>query len=99
MGRLDYQILSTLRRNEAYKKLTQLWLEDVSAIETKRDVAASKCNELSWRYYAGLEKGYKQAILRLEVELARLEEEGKDPSQPSDTIEKLLSEVRGDDKP
>lgn len=97
--RIDFQVLVGLRKSEAYKKLMMLWMQDVSAIELKRDGAAGRNQESAWRYYAGMEKGYKDAILKLDVEIARLEEAGSDPSQPSETIEKLLSEVRGDKQP
>lgn len=97
--RIDFQVLVGLRKSEAYKKLMVLWLQDVSAIESKRDAAASRSQESAWRYHAGVERGYKDAILKLDVEIARLEEIGKDSLKPSETIEKLLAEVRGDDKP
>ena len=92
--RMKYQLLQTLKNNQAYRELQNLWIEDVSDIEIKRDAVASKKNEDYWRYYAGLEKGYKKAIIRLDIELAKLEEAGNDPTQPSETIEKLLGELK-----
>ena len=99
MSSADFQMLVGLRKSAVYQKLMVLWMQEVSGIEAKRDAAAGRSNESAWRYYAGIEKGYKQAMLTLDVELARLEEDGKDVTKPSETIERLLSEVRGDDQP
>ncbi len=96
--RENYQLLSTLEKSDAYKKLMILWMEDLTEIEVKRDVAAAKGQESGWRYWAGQEKGYKRAMMRLNVELSRMEEEGgEEPlNKPSEMIEKLLAEARGE---
>lgn len=96
--RIDFQMFVGLRKSEAYKKLFALQMRDVSAIEAKRDAAAGRSQESAWRYYAGIEKGYKDAMIKLDVEIARLEELGNDNTKPSEKIEKLLAEVRGDEQ-
>lgn len=75
----------------------ELWIEDVTAIEEKRDRCASRNSEMNWKYHAGLEKGYKQCMMRLAGELALIESEGGEVAEePSAKIEKLLSEARGE---
>jgi hypothetical protein len=96
--RETFVLLSTLAKSPAYAKLMQLWILDVTEIEAKRDSVAQKTNsELSWKYHAGLEKGFKKAMMRLSEELASMEEEGGNVmDQPSEKIERLLSEARGE---
>jgi len=93
----DLVLLTALKSHPAYKRLQELWLEDISEIETKRDLSAARGQESAWRYWAGQEKGAKRLMVRLDIEIERLKEEGADPSNaPSEIIEKLLSEARGE---
>ncbi len=94
MSREDFQLFSTLEKSPGYKKLTLLWMDDLTEIEIKRDAAASRGQESAWRYWAGQEKGYKRAMMRLNQEIALLQEEGGPREGPSEMIEKLLSETR-----
>jgi hypothetical protein len=94
--KFDFQMLCKLRDSEAYKKLMALWLETITDIESRRDVAASRGQESAWRYYAGQEKGFKRAMMLLDEKISQLEADGGDPSdQPSEQIERLLDEARG----
>lgn len=95
--RATFAMLQTLSKSPAFAKLVELWVVDVTKIEASRDGAASRGQESSWRYWAGLEKGYKRAMMRLQEELSRMEEEGGDIAQePSEKIQRLLSEARGE---
>jgi len=97
--RATFTLLSTLIKSPGYAKLMQLWTTEVTEIETKRDSAASRGQESAWRYSAGREKGYKEAMMCLAKELLRMEDEGGDVlDQPSEKIERLLSEARGETK-
>jgi hypothetical protein len=90
-------LLSTLAKSPGYMKLMELWIQEVTEIEAKRDSAASRGQESAWRYFAGQEKGFKRAMVRLNEELVKMEEEGGDIAQePSEKIERLLSEARGE---
>lgn len=95
----DFQMFSVLEKSEAYKRLMVLWMQDLTDIESRRDSSASRGQESAWRYWAGQEKGYKRAMMRLNQELTVMEEDGGETlAQPSEMIEKLLSEARGDKK-
>lgn len=95
----DFQRLLSLKDHAGYKELQDLWVQEISNIEAKRDSAARRSNESAWRYWAGQEYGYKQAVLRLELELAKIEEDELSlGTTPSEKIEKLLSEARGEPK-
>jgi hypothetical protein len=86
-----------LSESPAYKKLVEMWMQDVAVIEEKRDKCAARSNESSWRYHAGLEKGFKMCMMRLQAELTEIESEsGEIMEEPSAKIEKLLSEARGE---
>lgn len=93
----DMTVLLKLEESVGYKKLMVLWMQDLTEIEGKRDNAASKGQESAWRYWAGVEKGFKRAMMRLNQEISVMEEEGGDTlNEPSEMIQKLLSEARGD---
>lgn len=95
----DFQLLNSLKNHAGYKRLQELWLEEISDIEAHRDSAASRGQESAWRYQAGQEKGAKRIAMRLEVELAKLEDEGGEVAEkPSEVIEKMLAEARGEQK-
>ena len=95
----DYQLLSSLKIHSAFKALMLLWLDDVTEIEAKRDSCAGRGQESAWRYWAGQEKGYKRAMTRLDEGLARMDQEGGEVmEEPSEIIEKLLNESRGEKK-
>ena len=95
----DAQRFLSLRDHHGYKELQLLWMQDISEIEAKRDSAASRGQESAWRYWAGLEKGYKKAVMRLEVEIAQIEDDAPDSLEtPSEKIETLLAEARGEKK-
>jgi hypothetical protein len=97
--RATFQLLKTLANSEGFKKLMGLWMLEVSEIESRRDSAAQRSQESAWRYFAGQEKGYKKAMVRLAEELSKMEEEGGDfANEPSEKIERLLSEARGETK-
>jgi len=91
----NYALLASLVENPAYRALQEEWVKKVSKIEENRDRAAARGSESAWRYYAGIEKGFKQAMLTLESELAFLEKDGRE-DQPPIEIEQLLSEARGE---
>lgn len=94
-----YQQLIALKNHAGYKKLFELWMQKATDIESRRDIAASRGQESAWRYFAGLEKGFKQAMTQLDETLLAMEEEGGEIAQePSETIERLLKEARGDMK-
>lgn len=95
----DVQRYIALRGHHGYKDLQLLWMQDISDIEAKRDAAASRGQESAWRYWAGLEKGYKKAVMRLELEIESMNDEAPDSLQaPSEKIETLLAEARGEKK-
>ena len=91
----DAQRLMALKAHAGFKELQELWIRDITAIEAKRDNAAKRGNESAWRYYAGLEAGYKQAVMCLELELSRMDEDASVAEAPSEKIETLLAEARG----
>lgn len=93
-------LFKSLKNNPAYKELQFLWLEDISEIEAKRDVSASRGQESAWRYAAGQEKGAKKIVTRLDEEIMRLEDLGGDTKdEPSEVVARLLDEARGESKP
>lgn len=95
--RTDFEVLNALEKSEGYKRLMMLWMEDLGDIETRRDAAASKGQESGWRYWAGQEKGYKRAMMKLSAEMALMETDGGETvEQPSDVVERLMSQVRGE---
>lgn len=97
--REDFEVLSRLEKSEGYKRLMLLWMEDLGEIEAKRDSAASRGTEGAWRYFAGQEKGYKRAMMKLSAEIGKLDESGSDTvEQPSELIDRLMSEARGEKK-
>ena len=99
MGHREFQLLATLKTSAGYKALEEEWLTILSAIQARRDVAASRGQESAWRYYAGLEKGAKQIMMCLEEVLLRMEQEGGGiAEEPSEKISRLLEEARGEKK-
>lgn len=97
--RAEFEVFTELQHSDGYKRLMLLWMEDLTEIETKRDTAASKGQESAWRYQAGIEKGYKRAMMKLNEVLIKMDEDGGDTvDKPSAMIEKLLSEARGEQK-
>lgn len=97
MNNSTYTLLASLIKDPRYKVLQEEWIKAVSKIEENRDRAAARGAESAWRYYAGMEKGFKNAMLTLEVSLAALESDEQE-GKPSELIEKLLSSAAGETK-
>lgn len=92
----DIQLFTALERHAGYQALEELWRIEISGIEAKRDNAAKRGNESSWRYWAGLEYGYKKAVMKLREEILRYGNEESLEEKPSEKIEKLMAEARGE---
>lgn len=94
--------LKGLVNHPGFPILQALWLEQITKIEEARDKAAGKGSETAWRYWAGQEKGAKiiatshvRAIEKMESVQMDVEQE-RTVTKPSETIEKLLAEARGE---
>ena len=95
----EEKALLSLKDHLGYKELQLCWIKDITEIEGRRDSAASRGQESAWRYQAGIEKGYKKAVMKLEEEIMRLtEEEGNALRGPSDEINELMENARGENK-
>lgn len=91
----EANLLAALETHAGYKLLEQLWLEDISEIEEKRDQAAKRGNESAWRYWAGMEKGAKQLMVKLKVTLALWDSESDEESD-SERLTRMAKELKGD---
>lgn len=92
----NVNLLAALETHAGYKILEQLWLEDISEIEEKRDNAAKRGNESAWRYWAGMEKGAKQLMVKLKVTLAAWESESTEEDD-QERLMRMAKELKGDD--
>lgn len=90
----DYIALKSLESNNGYLALQDLWRERFSEIQAKRDRAASRGQESAWRYAAGVEKGFQEAVMTLAIYLQSIDTEDETNSS-NEKIEKMLSEIRG----
>ena len=91
----DANLLAALETHAGYKILEQLWLQDISEIEEKRDQAARRGNESAWRYWAGVEKGAKQLMVKLKVTLAEWELESTEEDD-QERLLKMAKELKGE---
>lgn len=91
----EANLLAALEKHIGYKLLEQLWLEDISEIEEKRDQAAKRGNESAWRYWAGMEKGAKQLMVKLKVTLAEWEAESTEEDD-QERLTRMAKELKGD---
>lgn len=76
--RAELMQLIQLQSHPGYKQLESIWMEKVSEIEEKRDSVASRNGQYSqdsWKYQAGIEKGFKMAMLTLKFALIEMEQE------------------------
>lgn len=95
--RNTYIILNQLMSHPGWKVLEELWLEEVTSIEDGRDKAAKRGSETAWRYWAGMEKGFKSAIIQPKIILARMEMD-EDNSRAENKVADLIQEL-GEVKP
>lgn len=93
--RREANLLAALETHAGYKVLEQLWLEDISEIEEKRDNAAKRGNESAWRYWAGMEKGAKQLMVKLKVTLAEWESESTEEDE-QERLMRMAKELKGE---
>jgi hypothetical protein len=89
----DYFDLKALEKSAGYQKLQALMIHQVSEIEKARDKAASKGSESAWRYWAGVEKGFKLAMTALPRALAEIEQKDDDLREET-SIDKMLEEMK-----
>lgn len=90
----DYVALKSLESNNGYLALQDLWRQRFSEIQAKRDRAASRGQESAWRYAAGVEKGFQEAVMTLALYLQSVDS-SDETSQTNERIDKMLSEIRG----
>lgn len=96
----DYFDLKALQNSIGYQKLQALWAHEGNRIMDSTLKAAAKGQESAWRYYAGQMKGFDIAITHLERALLQMEKEGEAAaSEPQQSTEDLLRELRGEPKP
>jgi hypothetical protein len=93
----DYIELTSLRDDPRYKRLQGLWMQRVTEIEAKRDSAAGRGAESAWRYFAGQEKGYKAAMMEIDLAVLQLETENENVKGET-SYDALLDEIRGTKK-
>lgn len=89
----DYIDLKSLEKLTGYQKLEALWILQVSKIEEKRDSAGSKSQESAWRYWAGMEKGFKLAMTARQRAIADMEQKENDLREES-VADKILEEMK-----
>lgn len=92
----DYMDLKMLQGLRGYQKLQALWAHEGARIMASLQNAASKGQESSWRYYAGIAKGFDLAITHLERALIQMEKEGDIDSPATRTVDELLKDIRGE---
>jgi hypothetical protein len=91
----DYTNLRSLESNNGYLALQDLWREKFAEIQAKRDRAASRGQESAWRYAAGVEKGFQEAVMTLALYLQSVTSEDE-TNDANAKIDKMLSEIRGE---
>lgn len=93
-------LLDQLQNHAGYKHLEDLWRERISEIQEKRDTIASKNGQYaqeSWKYWAGMEKGFKEAVTLLHVTLAEMESIAEN-QQADDRMATIAQELKGENK-
>jgi hypothetical protein len=88
---IDYAAFAELKKAYGYQLLENEWLHQISEIEKKRDLAASRGTESAWRYHAGKEAGFKLAMTTLDRALTRIEDELN--KNEKSLVDKLLQET------
>lgn len=88
-------LLSQLEDHEGYKILKELWRLQITDIEQKRDSAAKRGSETAWRYWAGVEKGYKMAVVQLNASLSEMEQED-DAERAADRFKSIVQDLKGE---
>lgn len=91
----EAQILGQIQIHSGYKYLEDLWRERLSVIQEKRDKAAKNGQESAWRYWAGMEKGFQEAVLTLPLMLADMDNQ-VDNEQAEDRMAVIAKELKGE---
>lgn len=91
----ESQLLVHLQGHAGYKILEDLWRIRFAEIQEKRDKAAQRGSETAWRYWAGIEKGFREAVVTLEAELASMENE-VDREQSDERFSAIAEELKGE---
>jgi|SRR5882672_2621004 len=96
----DYMDLKMLLANRGYQKLQVLWSFEGKKILDKLQLVAARGNqESSWRYQAGISKGFDLAITQLERALFHMEQEGQlAEASPVEgkTASEIIKELKGE---
>ena len=93
----ELQILSILKDHVAYKHLEDLWRARLSEIQEKRDKAAQRGSETAWRYWAGVEKGFQEAVTLLPLTILHMEDE-LDSGDSEKRLDSIVSQLQGEPK-
>lgn len=89
----QYLALSDLKKHTGYSYLEELWMLQMAKIDESQDkVAAGKIDQ-NWKYWVGVEKGFKLATTQLARALQDLEKEDENLDS-SDKITQMLTELR-----
>ena len=91
----DANLLAALQTHAGYKILEQLWLQDITEIEEKRDTAAKRGQESAWRYWAGMEKGAKLIMMKAQATLLAWDLES-DEEDDQERLMKLAKDLKGE---
>ena len=92
----DYMDLKTLQGSTGYQKLQLLWAHEYAKVMEGLQATAAKNNESSWRYKAGMLRGFDLAIGQLERAILQMEKEGETDNPASAVVDELMKEIRGD---
>lgn len=94
----DYFDLKALLAMRGYSKLQALWAHEYAKVMETLQKVAGRNNESSWRYQAGILRGFDLAIGQLDRAILQMEKEGEGgtDSVGTKTVEELWNSIKGE---